>query len=130
MPGMDILRTLHVGSAVLSITGFLLRGIWMLRASPLLTARLTRILPHIIDTLLLASAIGLALRIHQYPFVHAWLTAKVIALLFYIVLGGIALRYGKSLRTRALAYAGALAVFAYIVGVAVTRQPFPGLAAG
>jgi len=127
---MDILKTLHVTSAVLSITGFLLRGIWMLRDSQLLTARLTRILPHIVDTLLLASAIGLALRIHQYPFVHAWLTAKVIALLFYIVLGGIALKYGKSLRARVLAYAGALAVFAYIVGVAVTRQPFPGLAPG
>lgn len=124
---MDILKAVHVGSAMLSISGFVLRGAWMLQDSPLLKARATRILPHVVDTVLLLSAIALALRSAQYPLVHAWLSAKVLALLAYIVLGSIALKYGHSRRVRALSYGLALAVFLYIVGVAVTRNPVPGL---
>ena len=125
---MDILKAIHVGSALLSIAGFVLRGVWMLQGSPLLKARATRILPHVVDTLLLGSAIALALRIAQYPFVHSWLTAKVLALLAYIVLGSIALKYGRSRRVRALSYGLALGVFLYIVAVAITRNPAAGLA--
>lgn len=125
---MDILKAVHVGSAVLSISGFVLRGIWMLQGSPLLKARVTRILPHAVDTVLLVSAIALTLRISQYPFVHAWLTAKVLALLAYIVLGSIALKYGRSRRVRALSYGVALGVFLYIVAVAIARNPAVGLA--
>lgn len=124
---MDILKAVHVGSAMLSITGFVLRGVWMLQDSPLLKARATRILPHVVDTVLLVSAIALMLRIAQYPFVHAWLSAKVLALLAYIVLGSIALRYGKTRRVRVLSYGLALTVFVYIALVAVTRNPTPGL---
>jgi len=124
---MDILKAIHVGSAMLSITGFVLRGVWMLQGSPLLKARVTRILPHVVDTLLLGSALALAVRISQYPFVHAWLTAKVLALLAYIVLGSIALKYGKTRRVRVLSFGLALAVFLYMVLVAVTRSPGAGL---
>ena len=125
---MDILKAVHVGSAILSICGFVLRGVWMLQGSPLLKARATRILPHIVDTVLLVSAIALALRSAQYPFVHAWLTAKVLALLAYIVFGSIALKYGRSRRVRALSYGMALGVFLYIVAVAIARSPAAGLA--
>lgn len=124
---MDILKVVHVGSAIFSISGFVLRGVWMLRGSPLLKARTTRILPHVVDTVLLASAIALALRSAQYPFVHPWLTAKVLALLVYIVLGSLALKYGRSRQVRTLSYGLALGVFLYIVAVAVTRSAVPGL---
>lgn len=124
---MDLLKAVHVGSAILSISGFVLRGIWMLQDSPLLKARATRILPHVVDSVLLVSAIALALRLHQYPLVHAWLSAKVLALLAYIALGSIALKYGRNRRVRALSYGLALAVFLYIVAVALTRSPIPGL---
>jgi len=124
---MDILKAVHVGSAMLSIAGFALRGVWMLQGSPLLKARATRILPHVVDTLLLGSAIALALRIAQYPFVHAWLTAKVLALLVYIVLGSVALKHGRSRRVRVLSYGMALGVFLYIVAVAIARSPTAGL---
>ena len=125
---MDLLKAVHVGSALLSIAGFMLRGVWMLQGSPLLKARATRILPHVVDTLLLGSAIALALRIAQYPFVHAWLTAKVLALLAYIVLGSFALKRGRTRRTRNIAFAAALGVFLYIVAVAIARSPAAGLA--
>lgn len=121
------LKYIHVGSVILSIGGFILRGILMLRDSPLLHARPVRIVPHVIDTILLLSAIGLALNIRQYPFVHGWLTAKVLALIAYIVAGAVALRYGRSKRVRALAWIAAIAIFAYIVAVARTRAAMPGL---
>jgi uncharacterized membrane protein SirB2 len=124
---MDILKAVHLGSALLSISGFVLRGVWMLQGSSRLQARTTRILPHIVDTVLLVSAIALAVRSAQYPLVHAWLTAKVLALLVYIGLGGVALKYGESRRVRLLSFCLALAVFGYIVLVAMTRSPVPGL---
>lgn len=121
-----MLKTLHVTAAVLSISGYFLRGMLMLFDSPLLRARAMRIVPHIVDTLLLASAVALAVRIHQYPLVHGWLTAKVLALIAYIVVGAMGLHYGRTKRIRALAFGAALLIFAYIVGVALTRQPFLG----
>jgi len=59
----------------------------------------------------------------QYPFVNAWLTAKVLGLIAYILLGAVALTYGPTRRIRALAFAAALMSFAYVVTVAITKNP-------
>lgn len=117
------LKHLHVSFVALSGLLFLVRGIWMLRASPNLEQRWARIVPHIVDTLLLASAIGLAVVSHQYPGQMPWLTAKVAGLVAYIVLGTIALKRGRTQGLRTAAFVGALACFAYIVAVAVTKNP-------
>ena len=122
------LKHLHITCVVLSIAGFTLRGWWSFTGSPLLRARLTRILPHVVDTCLLASAIGLAWLAGWMPFVDGWLTAKVLGLLAYIGLGAVALRPARPIGQRALAFAGALAVYAYIVTVAVTKNPLGWLA--
>jgi uncharacterized membrane protein SirB2 len=122
---LSLLKTIHVTCAALSITGYVVRGVWMIRESPRLTAKWVRIAPHIIDTALLASAILLALQIRQYPFVHAWLTAKVLALVAYILVGAVGLKYGTTKRIRIAAWLLAIAIFLYIVLVAVTRQPLP-----
>jgi uncharacterized membrane protein SirB2 len=124
---MDYLavKHLHMGCAALSGSLFLLRGIWMLRASPLLQQRWVGIAPHIVDTVLLGSALVMVFWSGQYPFAQGWLGAKVLALVLYIVLGAIALKRGRTRRTRLLAFAGALAVFAYIVAVALTRHVYP-----
>lgn len=120
-----LLKGLHVTCAVTSYTLFLLRGIWSLRDSPIMKLRWVRIVPHVVDTLLLASAIALAVAIRQYPFVDAWLTAKVAGLLLYIGLGFVALKYGKSRTIRIGAWLAAQAVFAYIVLVAINHDPMP-----
>jgi uncharacterized membrane protein SirB2 len=104
-----------------------LRGVWMLRGSALLQRRWVKIVPHVVDTLLLTSAILLALTIRQYPFVSSWLTAKVIGLVVYIALGTIALKRGRTLTIRASAWIAAQLVFFYIVAVAVTHTPAPFL---
>jgi uncharacterized membrane protein SirB2 len=116
------IKHLHMTCAALSGSLFLLRGIWMLRGSSMLQRRWVRVAPHLIDTLLLASALVMVFWSAQYPFVQGWLTAKVLALIAYIVLGTIALKRGKTPAVRAWAFAGALAVFAYIVLVAITKH--------
>ena len=113
---------LHITCAVLSGSFFLLRGLWMLTGSPLLLLRWVRVLPHVVDTLLLATALVLVFWSGQYPFVQPWLTAKVLALVAYIVLGTVALKRGKTKGVRTLALVAALATLAYIVAVALTRQ--------
>lgn len=118
-----LVKQLHMTCAALSGSLFLLRGLWMLMDSPRLRQRWVRVLPHAIDTVLLASAVTLAVWSAQYPVAQGWLTAKVAALLLYIVLGSVALRRGRSRTTRAAAFVAALATFAYIVGVALTRNP-------
>jgi uncharacterized membrane protein SirB2 len=117
------IKSIHVASVCLSIAGFSARGALMLRGSPLLEARFVRVAPHVVDTVLLASAVWLAWFLRVYPFVDGWITAKLLGLLAYIALGTIALKRGRSRRVRAAAFAAALITFGYIVWVAVTRDP-------
>lgn len=118
------LKHLHVSCVVLSGLGFCLRGWWMASGSPRLQARLTRVLPHLIDTTLLGSALTMAWMSGQYPFVQGWLTAKLFGLLAYIVLGALALKRAPTRNARLGCFALALLAYAYIVGVALTRNPF------
>jgi uncharacterized membrane protein SirB2 len=119
------LKLLHVGCVAVTACGFVLRGAWMLRESPLLRHPLTRVLPHVNDSLLLAAGIGMAVMLRQYPLVAGWLTAKLLALLGYIGLGTVALKRGRTKRIRLLAFGGALLTLAYLVAVALTRSPLP-----
>jgi uncharacterized membrane protein SirB2 len=123
-----LLKHLHVTCVVLSISGFVMRGVWMMRESPWLQKKWVRVAPHIIDTILLGSAILLAMQIRQYPFVQNWLTAKVLALLAYIVIGAIGLKYGSTKKIRIGAWLVAIAIFLYIVLVALTHQVLPFVA--
>jgi len=119
------LKIIHVSCVAVSFALFFGRGVLMLADSPLRNTRLLRIAPHVNDTLLLGSAIWMAVITRQYPFAENWLTAKLVALLVYIGLGMIALSRGRTKRTRAIAWTAALLVFAYIVGVALSRNPLP-----
>lgn len=121
------LKHLHVTCVVLSGLGFCLRGWWMLTESPLRQHRLTRVLPHIVDTLLLGSALTMAWLSGQYPFVNGWLTAKLFGLLAYILLGMMALKRGRSMTVRRRYFGLALLTYVYIVSVALTRNPLVGL---
>jgi uncharacterized membrane protein SirB2 len=113
----------HVTCVVLSGSFFVLRGVWMWQASDRLQLRFVRVAPHAIDTLLLGAAVGLAVLTHQYPITHPWLTAKLLALLAYIGLGVFALRLGKTRTQRGLYFVAAVLAFAYMVSVALTRNP-------
>ena len=120
-----LLKFTHIAAVIVSFSLFVMRGLWMMYAPQKLQGRAIKIVPHVIDTILLASAIALAAMSGQYPFAQNWLTAKVLALLFYIALGTIALHRGRTRRQRIIAWLLALAVFGYIVAVAVVHEPFP-----
>ena len=118
------LKNVHVTCVVLSYALFVVRGVWMISDSAMLAQRWVKIVPHVIDTVLLVSAVVLAVSIAQYPFVVSWLTAKVIGLVIYIALGMLALRRGgRSKRVRVAAWLAAQVVFFYIVAVAVLKRP-------
>jgi uncharacterized membrane protein SirB2 len=120
-----LLKAVHISCAASSYILFVLRGVWSLNGSAIISQRWIRIVPHVVDTLLLVSAVTLAFTIHQYPFVDAWLTTKVIALLFYIGLGLVALKYERSKAVRFSAWIMAQLVFTYIALVAIHHDPRP-----
>ena len=121
------IRLVHIGAAALSVSLFALRGAWMLRSPQRLQQQWVRISPHVIDTVLLASALWLAWQIGAEG-TRGWLWAKVVALIAYVVLGTLALKRGRTRGTRIAAFVAALATFGYIVSVAIAKSPLGFLA--
>jgi uncharacterized membrane protein SirB2 len=118
-----ILKHLHMTFALLTFLSFFIRGIWMWRSSPLLQKRLVKILPHIIDTLLLVTALLLAFHLRLTPGDNPWLLTKIIALFVFIGVGTFAFKHPRS-SVRKAAWLAALAILIYIVAVAVTKTPW------
>ncbi len=117
------IKLIHVTSIILSYILFSLRGIWMIQGSPLLKMKWVKFLPHVIDTILLTSAILLVSMIQKYPGFNIWISAKIGGLLLYILLGMIALRLGKTQKIKTISWILAQIVFFYIVLVALTKNP-------
>ena len=126
MPDYAAIKHVHVTAAGLSLALFVLRGAWRAVAPERLAASWIRIVPHVIDTGLLVSAVWLAWQLGVGA--AAWIGAKVVALVVYIALGMIALKRGRTFAVRAAAFFAALATFGYIVSVAITKSPWGALA--
>ncbi len=118
-----LMKSLHMITAIATISGFMLRGYWMMTESDRLQLKITRIAPHVIDTVFLLSGIALVFMLHLNAFTQPWLLAKFAGLIVYIVLGTIALKRGATRQIRVVAFVAALAAFGYIVGVATTKSP-------
>jgi uncharacterized membrane protein SirB2 len=123
------LRHTHIACAIHTVTLFALRGGLMLANSPWQQNVVLRYLPHAVDTVLLTTALMLTSVIRQYPFATGWLTMKVVLLVAYVVLGSIALRRGRSRRTRIAAFAAALLTVGFLLTVARAHDPL-GIFAG
>lgn len=123
----SLLKSAHVSAVVLSGLGFALRYALVRPGSAAARTALVRIAPHVIDATLLATAIGLAWLLNANPLAVPWLGAKLLGLALYIVLGTIALKRGSTPGVRAGAFLAAVACYAYIVSVALTKDPW-GLA--
>jgi uncharacterized membrane protein SirB2 len=121
-------KLLHQSAVALSITGFVARGLGSFAQADWVRQRLARTAPHVVDTLLLLSALVMAWTLRLTPGNAPWLTAKIAGLLLYIGLGMLALRPGRPLALRIAAWVAALAVFGWIVSVAITKQPLGLLA--
>lgn len=123
-----VVKYIHISCVLVSYLLFFVRGVWMLRASPILQHRWVKVVPHVVDSALLLSAIILATLLSVSPLSSGWLLAKIIALLLYILLGTIAIKRGKTREIRLAAWLAAQLVFIYIVSVALTHNALPGLA--
>jgi uncharacterized membrane protein SirB2 len=119
------IKSVHLWAVTLSLSLFGVRAALMLAESRAQHWAPLRFLPHVIDTVLLTSALMLTTIVRQYPFVNGWLTAKVLGLVCYVVLGSIALKRGSTKRRRVFALAGAVACAAFIVATALHHDPNP-----
>ncbi len=120
--GYALLKSLHVATVGISFLLFLWRWLWVLQHDPAGRPRWMRWVPHVNDSLLFFLGLGLAWHLQQYPFVSPWLTAKLSALLIYILLGIYVMRFAPSARARLVGGVAALLVFAYMIGTAVHKQ--------
>jgi len=116
-----MLRQAHVILALISVAGFCLRWFWRMSGSPLGTARVTKVLPHVVDTAFLVTGVVLAIGLPPYPGLATWLTAKISGLVLYILCGIVAMRSAPRLLLSSLAFITALVAFAWVVSVARTR---------
>ena len=116
-------KTIHQTAVALSFAGFFARGVGSLMAASWVRGRTAKTVPHVVDTVLLASALVLAWMLRLNPLFTPWLAAKIVALLAYIGLGMVALNPQRSTGVRAAAWVAALASFGYIVSVALTKNP-------
>ena len=123
-----LIKHLHISLAAASITLFATRAWWSVRDTSRLRRRWVRVLPHVIDTGLLACGVTLMVMLRAWPQHTPWLAAKLVALLVYIGLGTVAIKRGRTATTRATFAVLAVAVFAYMVGVAVRHHPASWLA--
>lgn len=122
-----VLKYAHMVAAVATISGFMLRGYWMLTESARLQLPIARIAPHIVDTVFLLAGVGMAWLLQLNPLTQPWLLAKFTGLIAYILLGTVALKRGRTKQTRMIALVGAVGVFTYIAGVALTKSPLSWL---
>ncbi len=122
------IKWVHVAAVILSGALFCIRGGAQLLGAGWARAAPLRYLSYTVDTVLLTAALMLATILHQMPFVNGWLTAKVLLLVVYIVLGSYALKRAPTRRARALCWIAALAVYVFIASIARAHHPLGILA--
>lgn len=117
------IKLVHVAAVLASGGLFLLRGLGVQLGAAWPQVAPVRMLSYVIDTTLLIAALMLSSMLRQYPFVHGWLTAKVLLLVVYIVLGILALKRGRTKAVRLVSWVSALVVYAMIISIARTHDP-------
>lgn len=118
----ESLKLIHMWSAALSISGFVLRSYWMMSRPQRLQRRWVKILPHVIDSIFLLSGVALFYLLNLLLMQNAWLQIKLVALVGYVVLGTLALKRGRTMRVRITASVLAVLTFGYIVGIALAKS--------
>jgi uncharacterized membrane protein SirB2 len=117
-----VIRDLHVTLALLSVGLFMMRAIASVIEASWLQHWSARVVPHLVDSLLLSMGVWMLLKLRMWPYEMPWLVAKLSALVIYILLGTMAIKRGKTPQGRALYSVFALAVFGYMVTVAITKS--------
>jgi len=122
-------KLVHQTAVTLSIAGFFVRGAASLGGAQWVHSRAAKSLPHVVDSVLLLSALTLAWMLRLTPGNAPWLLAKIVGLVVYVGLGVVALRPGRPRMVRAAAWIAAMATVGWIVSVAITKSPLGFFAA-
>ena len=117
------IKWLHIAAVIVSGCVFVLRGIAVQAGARWAMSAPLRYLSYTVDTVLLVAAVMLVMIVHQYPFVNSWLTVKVCMLVVYVGLGTFALKRGRTQHVRLVCFVAALAVYAFIISVAIAHHP-------
>lgn len=120
----ETIKLIHMSAAVITISGLFLRGYWSLSGSPQLTYRLTKVLPHLIDTILFLTGVMLFIQMRYYPLYHAWMILKLMLVLVYILNGFYLLRWAKTRRSKIWGMSMAFLLFSVIVSLAYFKPTF------
>jgi len=121
----ESLKLVHITCVVASGALFALRFALLRGRSKDQLPKLLRVLPHIIDTVLLGAAIGMLSLTSVNPFEVSWLTAKIMALIAYIGFGAMCLRSEPASRRQAVLFLIAISIYFYIVLVALSKLVVP-----
>lgn len=115
-------KHLHMTLAVLSISFFTLRFAWTLMNSDLLQRKWAKIAPHIIDTLLLALGVAMAVKLAINPMEQLWLGEKLIAIIAYIFTGYYTLKLARNKAMQIIGYLGAMGWVMLVMRIAMTKE--------
>ena len=115
-----IFKHLHMTAVALSGLLFMVRGLWLLQGSAQLQAKWVKITPHVVDTLLLVSAIAMLVVAQQFP---VWVHVKITLLVVYIGLGLMAFKKAKTQGQKLTFLLAAVAVYVFLISVALAKSP-------
>lgn len=118
------LKHLHLLCVVLSVSLFIWRFARRWWHPNLTLPRWAKIAPHLIDTVLLSSALGMLYLVWGNPFHFAWLRYKIVFLFLYIVFGSYALKRASGKQGQALSFAAALLCVTIMVCLAFFKDGF------
>lgn len=119
------IKTVHVATVILSGSLFLLRGLAVQAGtgSEWAMAAPVRYLSYGIDTVLLTAALMLLTILPAAVYSNGWLVVKLLLLVAYIALGIVALKRGRTRRTRLACFVGALTLYGSMLLIARTHDP-------
>lgn len=113
---------IHLSFVLISIIVFTGKFMVSVFKPEYLQQKTFKIVPHVVDTFLLVSGISLIVRNYDSIDNFMWLASKIIILILYIGIGIFSMRSQGVIRW--LAFVGALACYAYIIIIAVTKTGF------
>lgn len=122
------IKLAHILAVLASGGLFLLRGVAVQAGARWAMAAPLRWLSYAIDTALLTAAMMLLTILPGALYSNGWLAVKLVLLVVYVVLGSMALKRGRTPRSRLVCFIAALAVYAAMLGIARSHHPLGPLA--
>ncbi|PSW04028.1 SirB2 family protein [Photobacterium lipolyticum] len=124
----EVMIDFHKAAIALSVLLFVARYCLMMANSQLTEKKFLKVTPHVVDTVMLLSGIGLIMMTGIMPFTEtgSWLTQKLSCVLAYVALGFFTLKYGKNKVFKTFAFFGALGWVMAAANIAVTKTSFLG----